>query len=109
MYGCYRSYIDQIQPYTLYISSSVYKHFSSSINKHLTQALIDLSTIHYTVLPFVQILQPRHSNGDFIFDFCDGILFKSNSHFQQYPDALQVVAYFDEVEVCNPLAGHACP
>ncbi len=23
------------------------------------------------------------------------------------PNALQLVAYFDEVEVCNPLAGHA--
>ncbi len=31
----------------------------------------------------------------------------SSMVFQAFPDALQLITYFDEVEVCNPLAGHA--
>ena len=36
-------------------------------------------------------------------DYCDGELFRSIDLFQNYPNALQLITYFDEVEVCNPL------
>ena len=50
-----------------------------------------------------------HSRDDeYIADFCDGQLYKEHNVFQN-KDAhdLQLIAYFDEVEVCNPLAGQA--
>ena len=36
-------------------------------------------------------------------DFCDGSLFKSHPIFSSDPHALQVVAYYDELEVVNPI------
>ena len=46
-----------------------------------------------------------HSNG-VLEDFCDGELFQSHPLFSQNPNALQIIAYFDEVELCNPLGTH---
>ena len=42
-------------------------------------------------------------------DFCDGYSFKSHPVFKSYPQALQVIVYYDDVETANPLgakAGH---
>ena len=49
----------------------------------------------------------RCRSDGFIADFCDGTLFKMHSLFGQNPHALQIIAYFDELEVCNPLGGQA--
>ena len=46
-----------------------------------------------------------HSDG-LLEDFCDGELFRSHPLFSQDPHALQIIAYFDEVELCNPLGTH---
>ena len=35
--------------------------------------------------------------------FCDGSFYKNHPLFRQYPDALQVLLYYDDVELCNPL------
>lgn len=43
----------------------------------------------------------------YVGDFCDGMLYKQHKLFGQDSKALQIIAYSDEVEVCNPLAGHA--
>ncbi len=49
-----------------------------------------------------------HSRTDeYIADFCDGDLFRNHNIFQHTnQNLLQLVMYFDEVEVCNPLGGH---
>lgn len=39
-------------------------------------------------------------------DFCDGSVFKKHPLFMQDPHALQIVAYYDELELCNPLGSH---
>lgn len=39
-------------------------------------------------------------------DFCDGTLFKSHELFSQKPLALQLIIYYDDVEVCNPLGSY---
>ena len=39
-------------------------------------------------------------------DFCDGTLFRDHPLFTSDPLALQILAYFDELEVCNPLGSH---
>ena len=36
-------------------------------------------------------------------DFCDGEVVKNHPLFSTDPQALQIVAYYDELEVCNPL------
>ena len=56
---------------------------------------------------FSQIIQDHGRSDNFIGDFCDGELFKNHNLFKSNPKSLQIIAYFDEVEVCNPLAGHA--
>ena len=39
--------------------------------------------------------------------FCDGSLYKTHPLFSVQPTALQVMLYFDELEVCNPLGSSA--
>ena len=36
-------------------------------------------------------------------DYCDGAQFKHHPLFCKQPKSLQIMLYFDEVEVCNPL------
>jgi hypothetical protein len=49
----------------------------------------------------------EHARQDgLIEDFCDGSVFKDHPFFMQYPHALQILAYYDELEVCNPLGSH---
>ncbi len=53
-------------------------------------------------------MRPRPQLGsDVIFDFCDASLFQAHPLFSTKANALQIVAYFDEVEVCNPLGSHS--
>ena len=54
-----------------------------------------------------QVIHCHSRTDDYIADYCDGRLFKEHDFFQSNSNALQLVAYFDEVEVCNPLAGRA--
>ena len=46
-----------------------------------------------------------HTNG-LIEDFCDGSIYNSHLLFSQDSTALQIVAYYDELEICNPLGSH---
>ena len=39
-------------------------------------------------------------------DFCDGLLYKTYPLFSADPFALQIIAYYDELELCNPLGTH---
>lgn len=48
----------------------------------------------------------RIRNDGVIEDFCDGQLFKQHALFSQDPFALQIIAYYDELELCNPLGTH---
>ena len=40
-------------------------------------------------------------------DFCDAIFFKDHPVFRSNPLALQVVLYYDDIEVVNPLRSKA--
>jgi hypothetical protein len=40
-------------------------------------------------------------------DYCDSDGFKEHPLFSQDPYALQLIIYFDEFEVCNPLGSRA--
>ncbi len=41
-----------------------------------------------------------------MFDFCDGSLYKEHPLFSMHKDALQIVIYYDDVEVVNPLGSY---
>ena len=36
-------------------------------------------------------------------DYCDGSTFRSHSLFSADPSAIQIVLYYDDLELCNPL------
>ena len=46
------------------------------------------------------------SSEDILGDFCDGTLFKTHPLFSTDPYALQIVAYYDEVETVNPIGSY---
>ena len=41
-----------------------------------------------------------------LYDICDGRCCKMNKILQDHPNALLIILYHDEVEVCNPLGSH---
>ena len=36
-------------------------------------------------------------------DWCDGNLYHNHPLFAAHPNALQLILYYDDLEVCNPL------
>lgn len=40
-------------------------------------------------------------------DYCDGDAFKKHKLFSKVSNGLQIMLYFDELEVCNPLGSKA--
>ena len=52
-----------------------------------------------------KVLNP-HINPDYLQDFCDGSYFKTHPLFSCDPYALQVVGYYDYLEVVNPLGSY---
>ncbi|KAM6995177.1 uncharacterized protein LKV04_007412 [Tautogolabrus adspersus] len=50
---------------------------------------------------------PQRCREGFFQDIVDGSLLKSHPLFSEIPNALQIVLYTDEIEVCNPLGSFA--
>ena len=44
-----------------------------------------------------------HSRSELLSDFCDGYLFKNHPVFSTDPTALQIILYYDELELTNPV------
>ena len=40
-------------------------------------------------------------------EYCDGEAFKTHPLFTIYPNALQLMLFYDDIEVCNPLGSKA--
>ena len=54
-----------------------------------------------------EVLNPHTSTNSFLLtDFCDGTLFKSHPLFSVEHHALQIVGYYDDLEVVNPLGSY---
>ena len=54
-----------------------------------------------------EVMNPHFSNADDeIHDFCDGLHFKNHPLFSSDPTSLQIIAYYDELEVVNPLGSY---
>ena len=55
----------------------------------------------------MQVLQSHTRSDMFLGDYCDGTLYKTHELFSQTSQAIQLVIYFDELEVCNPLGAQS--
>ena len=54
-----------------------------------------------------EVFNPHENHSDDqLRDYCDGSVFKSHPIFSLDPHALQVVAYYDELEVVNPIGSY---
>ena len=58
------------------------------------------------VLDEIESLPQHMHNNELLEDFCNGTLFKMHPLFSGDPHVLQIIAYFDELEVCSPLGSH---
>ena len=50
----------------------------------------------------LQVLTSHQMDKDLLGDYCDGSIFKSHPLFSADPKALQIMLYYDNVEVVNP-------
>ena len=50
-----------------------------------------------------EILGSARNNGELLHEFSDGSIFQQHDLFKSNPYGLQIIAYYDEVETCNPL------
>lgn len=48
-------------------------------------------------------LGPEKCNDGFVYDIIDGALLKSHHLFSNKPDALQIILYTEDIEICNPV------
>lgn len=48
----------------------------------------------------------QHTSLEVLSDFCDGSHFRSHSMFATHSKALQILLYYDDIEMCNPLGSH---
>ena len=53
-----------------------------------------------------EVLNPHTSASSVLTDFCDGSLYKSCPLFSSDPYALQIIGYYDDLEVVNPLGSY---
>ena len=52
-----------------------------------------------------EVLNPHQSN-DKLGDFCDGTAYKVHPLFSNDPQGLQIIGYYDELEIVNPLGSY---
>ena len=59
-----------------------------------------------TIMDQVEQSQHRVHSDDIIEDVCDGNTFKEHPIFSNDTSALQLITFYDELELCNPLGTH---
>lgn len=59
-----------------------------------------------TIVDQVEQSKSRIHNDGTLRDFCDGELFRQHPLFSKDHMALQIIAFYDELELCNPLGTH---
>ena len=59
-----------------------------------------------TVMEEIENFPERVRTDGVLEDLCDGQLFKDHPLFSLDPTALQIIAFYGEVELCNPLGTH---
>ena len=59
-----------------------------------------------TIMEEIEMCPTRIRSDGKIEDYCDGSLFREHPLFSEDHFALQIIGYYDEVEMCNPLGSH---
>ena len=60
-----------------------------------------------TVYNIMQVFKQRDpSQNGYLYDYCDGEIYKNHPLFSTHQDALQLIIYFDEIETANPLGSY---
>ena len=115
MTSCLTFYIYLQEPQEVFIGEPYYPTRFSGSKRSLTercdsfQYVPILDTLKRllndtSVMEYVE--HPHQRSDDLLEDFCDVELVRNHPLFSSEPQALQIVAYFDELEVCNPLGTH---
>ena len=60
-------------------------------------------TMYFILHSVLQVENPHLRQDGLISDYCDGYAFSQHPLFSRDPQALQIILYYDEVEVVNPL------
>ena len=84
-------------------NKEVYNEVRKSTSLYIQELYELLILIHGTL----QVFDKHVSNTScYLHDFCDGILYKQHPLFGVDDNALQVIIYYDDVEVANPLGSY---
>ena len=69
--------------------------------------VFSLDNVHilnaHTVL---QVFKNRSNDTQYLYDYCDGEVYKNHAVFRADDSALQIVMYTDEIETANPLGSY---
>ncbi len=55
----------------------------------------------------IQVMRGHQRNDGLLGDYCDGLHFKRHPLFSINPTALQIMLFYDDVEVCNPIGSRS--
>ena len=58
-------------------------------------------------MSYAQVEKGHQEAGNILKDFCDGTTYCGHPLFSSNPNALQIIFYYDDLEVCNPLGSKA--
>ncbi len=78
------------------------KHAASKYTFFVSQNNDSLS-VCYSIIVVCRYWGNIGEMTDFWKDYCDGFVYRSHPLFSDCPEALQIMACYDDVEVCNPL------
>ena len=53
------------------------------------------------------LMRGHTQSSNVLSDYCDGSIYKTHPLFSEDPRALQLILYYNDVEVCNPLGSRA--
>lgn len=56
---------------------------------------------------FYQILRGHKNSEGLLNDYCDGLAYQHHPLFSTTDNSLEIMAYYDDVEVCNPLGSRS--
>lgn len=79
-------------------------------NRDIYNEVIDFHSMTYILVNFDCCMQVFHRNGtsssEYLYDFCDGCVYKEHPLLGTDGQALQLIIYYDDVEVANPLGSY---
>lgn len=73
---------------------------------HHISLLDSLKTLLFNTDVLSEVLNPHFETDGVLHDFCDGLLYKSHSMFSADSKSLQIIAYYDELEIVNPIGSY---